>query len=304
MGHQQGNRRLVQEVVGHAAEHPLTQRQMTVSAHDDKVSLSPFSLGDQPRSDVVMAALDAMKDGVDPVMPEMIDGIDTDDRLLFGRALAGHDHDCNLVRPVQKRHGFGQGSGRFPAAVPGDKDTVEGDLWSLRLGNQIEVRPDPNRTPSTRCSGSIAPLGRTATKVSAERASRAAMLAMSSASTSNRLISTGRSSNASRLASNASVLSPASRARSNSSAVTSAPPVCPSTGPGKGKGLRNNPMITWLSSCRAISATAARRTSSDMPPSSQTITSLIIATSWLNDKRRDKTVWTAPPIGSERSHQP
>src|SRR5258705_7350233 len=100
MGHQQGNRRLVHEVIGHAAEHPLTQRQMTVSAHDDKVSLSPFSLGDQPRSDVVMAALDAMKDGGDPLMPEMIYGLDTDDRLFFCRTLAGHDHDCDLIRAI------------------------------------------------------------------------------------------------------------------------------------------------------------------------------------------------------------
>ena len=88
------------EIVGHGAEQPLTQGQMTVSAHDDKVSLSPLSLSDQPGSDFAGTALDAMKDGVDPVMPEMIDGIDTHDRLLFGRALAGHDHDRNLIRPV------------------------------------------------------------------------------------------------------------------------------------------------------------------------------------------------------------
>jgi len=67
MGHQQRNRRLVHEIVGHAAEQPLSQGQMTVSAHDDKVSLSPFSLCDQPGSDFAMAALDAMKDGVDTI---------------------------------------------------------------------------------------------------------------------------------------------------------------------------------------------------------------------------------------------
>ena len=100
MSHQQRNRRLVHEIVGHAAKQPLTQGQMTVSAHDDKISPSPFSLGEQLGSDLVIAALDAMKDGVDPVMPEMIDGIDTHDGLLFGRALAGHDHDRNLIRPV------------------------------------------------------------------------------------------------------------------------------------------------------------------------------------------------------------
>jgi hypothetical protein len=34
--------------------------------------------------------------------------------------------------------------------------------------------------------------------------------------------------------------------------------------------------------------------SSETPPSSQTITSLIIVISWLDDKRRDG--WSAPPI--------
>src|SRR6195256_6628743 len=83
VGHQQRNRRLVHEVVGHAAEQPLTQGQMTVSAHDDKVSLSPFSLCHQRGCDFVMAALDAMKNSVDPVMPLMIYGVDTYDRLFF-----------------------------------------------------------------------------------------------------------------------------------------------------------------------------------------------------------------------------
>jgi len=99
MSNQERNRRLVDAIIGHA-EQPLTQGEMTISAHDDKVSLSPFSLCDQPGSDFAVAALDAMKDGVDPVMPEMIDSIDTQDRLLFGRALVGHDHDRNLIRPV------------------------------------------------------------------------------------------------------------------------------------------------------------------------------------------------------------
>jgi hypothetical protein len=43
MSHQQRNGRLVHEVVGHAAEQPLTRAKMTVYARDDKVGLSPFS---------------------------------------------------------------------------------------------------------------------------------------------------------------------------------------------------------------------------------------------------------------------
>jgi hypothetical protein len=100
MSHQERNRRFVHEIVGHAAEQPLAQAEMTVCAHDDKVGLLAFSLCDQPGSDLAVAALDAMKDGVDPVMLEMSDGIDTHDRLLFGRELVGDDHDRKLVRLV------------------------------------------------------------------------------------------------------------------------------------------------------------------------------------------------------------
>jgi hypothetical protein len=45
-------------------------------------SASSLRFSHQPGSDVAAAALDAMKDGVDPVMPEMIDGIDTDEPPL------------------------------------------------------------------------------------------------------------------------------------------------------------------------------------------------------------------------------
>src|SRR5882762_7331693 len=89
---------------------------MAVSAHDDKVGLAPFGLRDQLRSDFAGAARDAMKGGVDLVMPDVIDGINAHDRLFLGRALAGRDHDGDLFRLVQKRHGFGQGPGRLPAA--------------------------------------------------------------------------------------------------------------------------------------------------------------------------------------------
>src|SRR3979490_1893199 len=100
VSHQKRNRRLGPEILGHAAEQPLAQAQVTVSAHNDKVGLSSLSLCDQLGSDFTFAALDAMKPGVDSVMLEMIDSIDTGDPPLFGRALASHDDDRNLIRPM------------------------------------------------------------------------------------------------------------------------------------------------------------------------------------------------------------
>src|SRR6202034_3488776 len=112
---------------------------MAVSAHDDKVSLSPFSFCHQPGADLAAAALDPINDGVDSMVLEMVDRIDTEDRLFLGWALAGHNHDRDLLRLVQIRHAFAQGSRRLPAAVPGDEDAIEGDLRPLRLGDQIEM---------------------------------------------------------------------------------------------------------------------------------------------------------------------
>jgi hypothetical protein len=57
---------------------------MAVSTHNDKVSLSSFSFFHQPGADVAAAALDPMKDGVDSMMLEMVDRIDTEDRLFLG----------------------------------------------------------------------------------------------------------------------------------------------------------------------------------------------------------------------------
>jgi hypothetical protein len=71
---------------------------MTISTHNDEVGLAPFGLRHQLGCDFFAAALDAMQRGVDRVMPEMIDGVDAEDGLFFGRVLAGHDHDRNLIR--------------------------------------------------------------------------------------------------------------------------------------------------------------------------------------------------------------
>src|ERR1700681_643089 len=112
---------------------------MAVSTHDDKVSLSPFSFRHQPGADLAAAAHDPMKDGVDSMMLEMGDRIDTEDRFFLGWVLAGHDHDRDLLRLAQIRDAIAHGSRGLPAAVPGDEDAVEGDLRPLNLGDQIEM---------------------------------------------------------------------------------------------------------------------------------------------------------------------
>src|SRR3984893_17025948 len=109
---------------------------MTVSAHDDKVSLSPFSFCHQPGAGLAAAALDPMKDGVDSMMLEMVDRIDTEDRLFLGWALAGHDHDRDLLRLVQIRHAFAQGSRRLPAALPRAEDATQGVINALCPGGE------------------------------------------------------------------------------------------------------------------------------------------------------------------------
>ena len=61
MSHQERNWCLVHEIVGDAAEQPLAQAEVAVSAHDDKIGLSPFGLCDQPSGDFTVPALGAMR---------------------------------------------------------------------------------------------------------------------------------------------------------------------------------------------------------------------------------------------------
>jgi hypothetical protein len=80
-----------------------------------------------------------MQGSVDPMMTEMIDRIETHDGLFLGRVLAGYDDHRDLVGLVKKRHAFSHGAGGFAAAVPGDKNPIESDFWTLRLGDQEEM---------------------------------------------------------------------------------------------------------------------------------------------------------------------
>jgi hypothetical protein len=67
------------------------------------------------------------------MMLEMMDGINANDRLLFGRALSRDYYNRNLGSPMQERHAFAQGTRSFPAAIPGYEDTIEGDPRTLRF---------------------------------------------------------------------------------------------------------------------------------------------------------------------------
>ncbi|MCS3928792.1 hypothetical protein M2175_003823 [Bradyrhizobium elkanii] len=52
-------------------------------------------------------------------MLEMMDGIDANNRFLFGRALSRDYYNRDLGSPMQERHAFAQGARSFPAAIPG-----------------------------------------------------------------------------------------------------------------------------------------------------------------------------------------
>src|ERR687887_1136396 len=103
MGHQEGNRRLVHEIVSNAAEQPLAQPRMAISAQDDQVAFSPFGLCNQPRPDVAVVALNVMQGGLDPMMLEMIDRIGTHSRFFFGYWALGDHHDRDLAGLLQER---------------------------------------------------------------------------------------------------------------------------------------------------------------------------------------------------------
>src|SRR5260370_17878543 len=102
--HQQRYRRFMHEAVGHPAQQPLAQAKMAVSAHDDQIGLSSIGLCHQFGSDLAGAALDAMKAGVNAMMPEMIDGVDAHHRLFLGRSFAGRDPPRNLLSLLPNPH--------------------------------------------------------------------------------------------------------------------------------------------------------------------------------------------------------
>src|SRR4030088_3798622 len=85
MGDQERNRRLMHEIIGHAAQQPFTQTRVPISSHDDEIGMLSLRLRDQLGSDVTVAALGPMQGGVDPMMLEMIDRLGALHSLTLGR---------------------------------------------------------------------------------------------------------------------------------------------------------------------------------------------------------------------------
>src|SRR3954453_9334423 len=74
---EQRNRRLMKESVIRAAQQPLAHAGMTISTHDNKVGFQASGLGDQSGADIVVAHPGAMHGGIDPVMHEVLDRVDS-----------------------------------------------------------------------------------------------------------------------------------------------------------------------------------------------------------------------------------
>ena len=142
MGDQERNRRLMHEIIGHAAQQPFAQTRVTITSHDDEIGMLSLRLRDQLGSDVTIAALGPMQGGVDPMMLEMIDRLGTLHSLMLGRGLVGDYDDDHLLRLVQIRHGLGQRASGFPAAVPGNEDAIEIGTVAFLFWNQKEMPPE------------------------------------------------------------------------------------------------------------------------------------------------------------------
>ena len=115
MGNDDRNRSLVHKITGHAAEQPFAQAKLTTASHDDDIDLSASRFGKQSGSDIVFAVINAMQDGINAVMLEMINGIGAHQRILFSDPFVSNDGDRHLLRLPQKRHALGHGAGRLAA---------------------------------------------------------------------------------------------------------------------------------------------------------------------------------------------
>src|SRR3977135_2802171 len=79
--HQQRYRRFMHEAVGHPAQQPLAQAMLAVSRTDAPLGLSAIGPWHQFGPALAGAALDAIKAGINAMIPEMIDGVDAHHRL-------------------------------------------------------------------------------------------------------------------------------------------------------------------------------------------------------------------------------
>src|ERR1700704_535110 len=136
---EQRNRRLMKESVSRAAQQPLAHAGMTVSTHDNKVGFQAPGLGDQSGADIVVAHPGAMHGGIDPVMLEVLDRVDSKRCVELYRPLIIDDQDRPLLRLLQIWERLRQRAGCFPAAVPCKNDALEYHLFRLAAWHQKEM---------------------------------------------------------------------------------------------------------------------------------------------------------------------
>lgn len=63
-------RRMMQQVVGHPSQQPFSQAGMAIASHNNEIGFPPPGLGDESGSNIATDALNAMQNGIDPVMFE------------------------------------------------------------------------------------------------------------------------------------------------------------------------------------------------------------------------------------------
>src|SRR3954462_9065030 len=98
---EQRNLGLMKESVSRTAQQPLAHAGMAISAHNNKVGFQASGLGDQSGADIVVAHPGAMQGGIDPVMLEVLDRVDSKRCVELYRRLIIDDQDRHLLRLLQ-----------------------------------------------------------------------------------------------------------------------------------------------------------------------------------------------------------
>jgi hypothetical protein len=144
---EQRNRRLKKESVSRTTQQPLAHAGMAISTHDKKVGFQASGLSDQSGADIVVAHPGAMQGGIDPVMLEVLDRVDSKRCVELYRRLIIDDQDRHLLRLLQIWERLRQRAGCFPAAVPCENDALEYHFFRLAAWHQKEMsaRTEKNR---------------------------------------------------------------------------------------------------------------------------------------------------------------
>src|SRR6476660_6784940 len=90
-------------------------------------------------ADIVVAHPGAMQRGIDPVMLEVLDRVDSKRCVELYRPLIIDDQDRHLLRLLQIWERLRQRAGCFPAAVPCENDALEYHLFRLAAWHQKEM---------------------------------------------------------------------------------------------------------------------------------------------------------------------